>query len=332
MKIVSLTTPQSLADARTVAARAAEGLRKALRLPRPWRASAATAGMGERPMHDVGCYAWAAVATVENGPEFAVWVDRTAPAKTRGTPPMLAAAMRFPDRPGMTAFLARRLGRSVSQQVRIYGARHRERDMAYDRMAIIEKDLNEEAVYVSRYWPSGALPPIGEVVAESVALFDHLETVVQVSGEAPPEGNIDEWDLANLATRPREEISFATSSVALRPAQARLRLELLRTWGRCSISGETAEQVLEAAHIVPFAANGRDDLHNALLLRADLHSLFDRYLIDVDPTSLTITCDERLESKGYRRFHGRSLGLPKGTDPLRYRSAFAERRLRRRAG
>jgi putative restriction endonuclease len=50
---------------------------------------------------------------------------------------------------------------------------------------------------------------------------------------------------------------------------------------RCAISGEKTLPVLEAAHIRPYADNGPHSLANGLLLRADLHILFDQGYITV---------------------------------------------------
>ncbi len=52
---------------------------------------------------------------------------------------------------------------------------------------------------------------------------------------------------------------------------------------RCCITGESTLPVLEAAHIRPVAQNGEHKLVNGLLLRADMHILFDQGLIGVTP-------------------------------------------------
>lgn len=41
--------------------------------------------------------------------------------------------------------------------------------------------------------------------------------------------------------------------------------------------------MLEAAHIVPVAEQGSDDPSNGILLRADLHRLFDNGLMAINP-------------------------------------------------
>ena len=50
---------------------------------------------------------------------------------------------------------------------------------------------------------------------------------------------------------------------------------------RCAISGEKALPVLQAAHIMPVAAGGQHRLDNGLLLRSDVHTLFDLGYISV---------------------------------------------------
>jgi len=45
---------------------------------------------------------------------------------------------------------------------------------------------------------------------------------------------------------------------------------------RCAITGERTLPVLEAAHILPFAKSGPNLVSNGLLLRSDLHTLFDQ--------------------------------------------------------
>ena len=52
---------------------------------------------------------------------------------------------------------------------------------------------------------------------------------------------------------------------------------------RCAITGTKIRPVLEAAHIRPVAAGGEHRLDNGLLLRSDVHTLFDRGYLGVDP-------------------------------------------------
>lgn len=51
----------------------------------------------------------------------------------------------------------------------------------------------------------------------------------------------------------------------------------------CAVTGERTLPVLEAAHIRPVAAGGEHRTDNGLLLRSDIHTLFDRGYVTVTP-------------------------------------------------
>jgi putative restriction endonuclease len=84
---------------------------------------------------------------------------------------------------------------------------------------------------------------------------------------------------------------------------------------RCAASGERTLPVLEAAHIKPYSGEGDHDIQNGLLLRSDLHTLYDRGY-------LTVTPDYRLEvsrrireefqnGREYYALHGKLIDVPK---------------------
>lgn len=74
-------------------------------------------------------------------------------------------------------------------------------------------------------------------------------------------------------------LSMGVASVLLRPGQATLRKHLLSTHGQCVISNECTDVVLEVAHIIRHADAGAAKATNAILLRADLHKLYDAGVI-----------------------------------------------------
>lgn len=68
-----------------------------------------------------------------------------------------------------------------------------------------------------------------------------------------------------------------------RVGQGAFRVAVTDAYGRrCAVTQEHTLPVLEAAHIRPFSAGGPHDVRNGLLLRADLHILFDRGYVTVD--------------------------------------------------
>jgi putative restriction endonuclease len=88
---------------------------------------------------------------------------------------------------------------------------------------------------------------------------------------------------------------------------------------RCAVTSERTLPVLEAAHIRPYAFGGTHDLSNGLLLRSDLHTLFDRGYLSVDPTDQKILVSKRIREefqngREYYQLHGRDLRLP--SNPL----------------
>lgn len=77
---------------------------------------------------------------------------------------------------------------------------------------------------------------------------------------------------------------YTMRAIAMREGQPEFRRGLLTAYrSRCAITGTSAEEVLEAAHISPFKGGQSHETHNGLLLRADIHTLFDRFLITVLP-------------------------------------------------
>ncbi len=65
-------------------------------------------------------------------------------------------------------------------------------------------------------------------------------------------------------------------TIKIRQGQAAFRINVLRAYGRrCALTGETAISVLEAAHLREFASQGPHRVENGMLLRVDIHRLYD---------------------------------------------------------
>jgi hypothetical protein len=117
------------------------------------------------------------------------------------------------------------------------------------------------------------------------------------------------------AAKRDEEVGFRTTEVEQRVGQPEFRATLLRAYDNtCAITGCRVDEVLEAAHIRPVKKNGNHSIKNGLLLRADLHNLFDRGLVTID-RQYRILLDESIRSaKEYRKLHGQRLAkIPKRT-------------------
>ena len=82
----------------------------------------------------------------------------------------------------------------------------------------------------------------------------------------------------------------------------------------CAISQERALPVLEAAHIKPYSENGPHQVNNGILLRSDMHKLFDSGYMTVTP-ELNIEVSRRIKEefengKYYYTFHGKEIHPP----------------------
>lgn len=84
---------------------------------------------------------------------------------------------------------------------------------------------------------------------------------------------------------------------------------------RCAMSGERTLPVLEAAHIRPYSQAQDHSLSNGLLLRSDLHKLFDLGYVGVNPKTLRIEVSRRIREefengREYYRFNDQALTTP----------------------
>jgi putative restriction endonuclease len=87
---------------------------------------------------------------------------------------------------------------------------------------------------------------------------------------------------------------------------------------RCAITGERTLPVLDAAHIKPFRLDGPHDPRNGLLLRSDLHTLFDRGYVTVTP-DLRLQVSRRIREKfengrEYYKYNDQIIRPPKRAD------------------
>ncbi len=99
--------------------------------------------------------------------------------------------------------------------------------------------------------------------------------------------------------------------VIQRRGQSKFREKLVAAYrGRCQVTGCNAVEALEAAHISPYMGELTNHVQNGLLLRADLHSLFDLGLLSIDPTRMQVVLSDRLRETQYGKLAGCRIELP----------------------
>ncbi|MEV6487241.1 HNH endonuclease [Actinoplanes sp. NPDC051633] len=98
--------------------------------------------------------------------------------------------------------------------------------------------------------------------------------------------------------------------LAIRQGQSPFRRQLITAYrGRCAISDCDVEEVLQAAHIEPYDGPATNKTSNGLLLRADLHNLFDASLLWIE-SGYRVRIAAQLRGGHYDEFDGRRLSLP----------------------
>jgi hypothetical protein len=93
-----------------------------------------------------------------------------------------------------------------------------------------------------------------------------------------------------------------------RNGQSPLKRNLLRVYDKkCCITGCNVAITLDACHIEPHHLNGNNHSSNALLLRTDIHVLWDKNMIGIHPDHLTIHINKALIDTKYACLEGLKL-------------------------
>jgi ribosomal protein L37AE/L43A len=105
---------------------------------------------------------------------------------------------------------------------------------------------------------------------------------------------------------------FSHALVRVRRGQRQFRASILAAQGKvCAFTGAAPDRVLEAGHLYSYAQLGTHFKHGGLMLRRDIHRLFDDGLLAVDPLKLRIDVAADLaEYPQYERLHDEHLTVP----------------------
>lgn len=119
--------------------------------------------------------------------------------------------------------------------------------------------------------------------------------------------------------------------IAIRPrlGQGAFRVEVTDAYSRrCAITGERTLPALEAGHIRPYSKNGPHQISNGLLLRSDLHNLFDLGYLTVT-LDYTVKVSRRIREefengRDYYALQGRPLAVLPRDEAARPAKEFLE--------
>lgn len=112
-----------------------------------------------------------------------------------------------------------------------------------------------------------------------------------------------------------DERPLVERQIRARRGQQAFRDALIRRYGRrCMITGSELLDVIEAAHIKPYRKKNDHLPENGLLLRSDVHTLFDLDLVGIHPETLRVELHPRVAHE-YRELARLVLRCPAGTRP-----------------
>jgi putative restriction endonuclease len=121
--------------------------------------------------------------------------------------------------------------------------------------------------------------------------------------------NSPDKSISNIA---EEAPRYGEALLKIRLGQGGFRVLVTEAYDRkCAITGEKTLPVLEAAHIKPYALNGPHATNNGLLLRSDLHTLFDLGYMTITPdyhVEISNRIKKEFENgRDYYKLHGNKL-------------------------
>lgn len=174
----------------------------------------------------------------------------------------------------------------------------------------------ENWISVSSHWKKNIVQGKGYSTSGEVgaSIWRQVLERLQVMGQVAEQVNEDD-----LSWLPDDGAGRFGNEILYRPrlGQGGFRLLVTEAYNRkCSICGEKTLPVLEAAHVMPYSEKGPHSPKNGLLLRSDLHILFDRGYLTVTPDyHIEVSSKIREEfqnGRDYYKYHGSQLHhLPK---------------------
>lgn len=160
-----------------------------------------------------------------------------------------------------------------------------------------------------------------------------LRRLLEWSTEAPynlevnrPDNSADEpsdslgslWPFDNSSVRTDKRKKVLQDAV-VREGQGAFRKELekLNHGGVCAVTGCCQSSAIQAAHLAPYLGPEDNDPSNGVLLRADIHLLFDRFMIGIEPDKLVLVLhDSLLQDDHYRLLEGTQLQVEHSLSPI----------------
>jgi hypothetical protein len=140
---------------------------------------------------------------------------------------------------------------------------------------------------------------ITDRLAQAAHLLETPQTSVTIGIQDDPIPYIHDDD---------DKRKYAQRNIVIRGGQAAFRADLISYYGaKCMLTNCNTEIAVEACHINSYKGDNTNLISNGLLLRRDLHILFDKNLLGIHPETLTVTLHASLKNSHYQEFEGQKL-------------------------
>ena len=157
--------------------------------------------------------------------------------------------------------------------------------------------------FVEEYDPAAGLFVLhGPVTPETETHFKVQKTSYDDTAQNSPSLEELEKDSRRIVSR----------KAAVREGQQKFRSSLLRAYdGRCAVTEYDVDPVLQAAHIISYRGTPSNATSNGIILRSDIHTLFDRLLLGIDPSNFRIVISDSIGDSPYSQYDGKQLFIPR---------------------
>jgi hypothetical protein len=158
--------------------------------------------------------------------------------------------------------------------------------------------------------------------SKSDSLEDYLDKISNSSNKKIPNKFMHTWkyfnypnsnifvnDLDLLLQTVYTDVKIIQDS-HVRLLQHEFRKGLIEQYsGKCVVSYNDSLEELEASHIVEVKDGGDSDISNGLLLEANLHKTFDKYLWTINPDTLIIESNPNNVTNSVKKYIGNKVNI-----------------------
>jgi len=139
-------------------------------------------------------------------------------------------------------------------------------------------------------------------------LFEKKVIVAIAEGKKNAFNIVNQQIPSFVSEAPDQVIDKIIAAINQRMHQSKFRTNQLKVYNcTCVVSNVKLESVLDAAHIDTYARSGNNNSVNGLLLRKDLHNLFDLGLLLIHPYDLTVRLCPAIAETEYKQYNGKRI-------------------------